>query len=426
MSKAVELNTHTSSQIISPAIEGSEHNIETYKRFYNYSLGTIANRNKALKDLYRVCETYRNLVEQQSSLLDDRVKSANSLARQVILRHFGRSILNQYDAIRPNTKATKAPQRTETLLWDLLSILGYVVSETKRNSRELITAKHRYLVFVYNCLYYCGLHPDIWLREPKIYKRYNLMLSYFDFKRQLQSECKILLSERSLRTKYLEYYERRKRLKINGRLIDFKSIDKITITSTVLLDDEIPLFASRERFEWSNNFCDESAFIRACTDETDTAVQHPYKKMKRGARVRFKHSGFTYIHQNRIYELRASKNPKFDTTKLIKMCEELNAAASSKSYYSVGMLGRAILDHVPPVFGLKTFNQVTSNYKGSRSFKNQMTHLQESLRNIADGALHTQIRDSEILPNEVQVDFSNDLDVLLAEILRIIQPIRDA
>jgi hypothetical protein len=35
--------------------------------------------------------------------------------------------------------------------------------------------------------------------------------------------------------------------------------------------------------------------------------------------------------------------------------------------------------------------------------------------------LHYQIRKSETLPNETQIGFSNDIDVLLSEIVRILK-----
>ena len=49
-----------------------------------------------------------------------------------------------------------------------------------------------------------------------------------------------------------------------------------------------------------------------------------------------------------------------------------------------------------------------------------MIHLDTSSRKIANAHLHTQIRKKEILPNQTQVDFSNDIDVLLSEIVRIL------
>jgi hypothetical protein len=48
-----------------------------------------------------------------------------------------------------------------------------------------------------------------------------------------------------------------------------------------------------------------------------------------------------------------------------------------------------------------------------------MQHLDNSSRSIADAHLHTQIRSKESLPTQTQVNFTNDVDVLLGEIIRI-------
>jgi hypothetical protein len=84
-------------------------------------------------------------------------------------------------------------------------------------------------------------------------------------------------------------------------------------------------------------------------------------------------------------------------------------------------LTRALLDHVPPIFLCAKFSEVANNYAGSKSFKESMKHLENSSRKIADQYLHTQIRQKESLPNITQVSFSNDIDVLLSEICRILK-----
>ena len=111
----------------------------------------------------------------------------------------------------------------------------------------------------------------------------------------------------------------------------------------------------------------------------------------------------------------------YDLTKLIRLCQELNAAYDDDSYMSIGMLVRSIVDHVPPIFSAKTFTEVANNYPGPKSFKSAMRHLDSSLRNAADSFLHVQIRNKEVLPTFQQVDFRADLDHLLAEIVRLLK-----
>lgn len=127
-----------------------------------------------------------------------------------------------------------------------------------------------------------------------------------------------------------------------------------------------------------------------------------------------------YVDNSRIDELKKIPNEKFDLTKLVQICIELNSAREQGMLLAIPMLVRSLLDHVPPIFGCKDFSQVANNH-GPRSFKKSMSHLDNSLRNIADSYLHVQVRVRESLPNETQIDFSRDLDVLLQEIVRILK-----
>lgn len=130
--------------------------------------------------------------------------------------------------------------------------------------------------------------------------------------------------------------------------------------------------------------------------------------------------GIVFVDPERIMQLHKIGKEKFDLSKLIRKCEELNIAYSTKSYFSVGMLTRAITDHIPPIFNKKSFSEVAGGY-GTKSFKDSMIHLDKSSRKIADSFLHTHIRRKETLPTKTQVNFSSDLDVLLGEIIRILK-----
>ena len=83
------------------------------------------------------------------------------------------------------------------------------------------------------------------------------------------------------------------------------------------------------------------------------------------------------------------------------------------------MATRALLDHVPPIFGYQKFKEVVANYGGGKSFSDAMRHLDEASRKISDGLLHMPMRQSEVLPNSPQVNCRQQLDALLAEIVRI-------
>ena len=127
----------------------------------------------------------------------------------------------------------------------------------------------------------------------------------------------------------------------------------------------------------------------------------------------------SYVSASRIAALVESKSEQFDFRRLVQLLQELNAAYSNSNYLSMALLVRAIIDHVPPIFGCDNFGQVANNYPGTRSFKKNMDHLNNALRNVADSYLHTHIRSKEDLPTFLQVDFRSQLDQLLGEIIRI-------
>lgn len=132
-----------------------------------------------------------------------------------------------------------------------------------------------------------------------------------------------------------------------------------------------------------------------------------------------------YVGLNRISELRVLTNPQWDTRRLVRMLEELNTAHANGMYLTVGMLVRAVADHVPPIFGQKNLDGVASNYSpgtgDARSWKGAMSKLTDAMKHIADGFLHQQIRSKEVLPDEPGVEFRAALDLLLAEVVRVLR-----
>lgn len=126
------------------------------------------------------------------------------------------------------------------------------------------------------------------------------------------------------------------------------------------------------------------------------------------------------VDPDRIDQLRAIRGKRLDPARLTRLCDEINIAYTEGAYMAVAALTRAILDHVPPVFGVTTFGEVANNYPGARSFKESMRHLNESARTIADAHLHVQMRAREVVPTRTQVNFGNDLDVLLGEVVRLL------
>lgn len=74
-----------------------------------------------------------------------------------------------------------------------------------------------------------------------------------------------------------------------------------------------------------------------------------------------------YVDNATILHLSEINSETFDLTKLIKLCKELNDNYSLENYLACGMILRSILDHIPPIFGKRSFDEVSSNF-GSQSF----------------------------------------------------------
>ena len=128
-------------------------------------------------------------------------------------------------------------------------------------------------------------------------------------------------------------------------------------------------------------------------------------------------SSDSYVDKTTIARLRQVRSSNFDLQRLISLCEELNKCSAVGAFCATAGLVRAVIDHVPPIFGARAFAEVANNV-GERSIKASLLRLETSSRNIADSVLHQQIRKREVIPNRTQVNFSNDLEVLLGEVIR--------
>lgn len=127
-----------------------------------------------------------------------------------------------------------------------------------------------------------------------------------------------------------------------------------------------------------------------------------------------------FVEPSVIADLRQSNNRKYDLTKVVRFCEELNSSFSSGNYLASSLLIRALLNHIPPVFGHTTFQQVVS--QSAKSVKELLKPLEEISRDVADLHTHSLIRHKESLPTKSQVEpFKASLEVLLHEIIAKVQ-----
>ncbi|OWA26054.1 MULTISPECIES: hypothetical protein [unclassified Streptomyces] len=103
-------------------------------------------------------------------------------------------------------------------------------------------------------------------------------------------------------------------------------------------------------------------------------------------------SGSPYISDELIAAL-GTTTTKYKLDKLTALARELNENYSAGHPYASQMLLRAILDHVPPAFEQKTFDNVVANVSWSRTDKAHVKKLRDA-RASADDVLHRQVRQS--------------------------------
>lgn len=161
--------------------------------------------------------------------------------------------------------------------------------------------------------------------------------------------------------------------------------------------------------------------IRIHAGRVKSELEATERGLKQTGAVAMAKSG-VFVAEGRIETLRQLREPSLDPVRLIRLLEEINVCYENDCFMAVAMLIRAVTDHVPSVFGVTGFAQVLSNVPGtSRSFRESMTHLDKSLRKIADAHLHVPMRVRETVPMRQQVvGYQGDVDILLAEVIRVL------
>ena len=127
-------------------------------------------------------------------------------------------------------------------------------------------------------------------------------------------------------------------------------------------------------------------------------------------------SNAAFLNTEVLLRLKAVQGVRLDPRKLVKMCEELNDAYARGNYISSALLLRAIINHVPSVFGASTFSEVVS--QSGRSIKAILARLNDDARPIADLHTHILMRQTEHLPTKNQLEpYKASFEVLIQEVL---------
>lgn len=131
-------------------------------------------------------------------------------------------------------------------------------------------------------------------------------------------------------------------------------------------------------------------------------------------------SQINYIQTAYITELK-SIDTRLDLKMLIYILESMNREFTRDHYLELLFLERTLLDHVPPIFNKKNFDEVIDNVSRPISDKKRLARLRDSLKHSADKFLHKQIDTKSSLPDKIDVDYKQEIDLLLKEILTILK-----
>ena len=127
-------------------------------------------------------------------------------------------------------------------------------------------------------------------------------------------------------------------------------------------------------------------------------------------------SNSAFLDADVLLELKSISSDQYDIKKLVAFCEELNDSYGKANYLSCVLLVRAVMNHVPPIFGYETFSQVVAH--SSRSVKAVLSHLEDQARPIADLHTHKLIRKKEQLPSKHQIEpYKPSFEILIQEII---------
>jgi hypothetical protein len=127
------------------------------------------------------------------------------------------------------------------------------------------------------------------------------------------------------------------------------------------------------------------------------------------------HAGWI-VDPDLISKIERSNGNRLNVTHLVRVLREINSSLVHGNVVATVPLMRAVLNHVPPIFGHQNFEQVVANV--GRSLKDSYLHLEDGLRKIADFHTHKRIDETDTYPSRAQVEpFKPQFELLLQNVL---------
>jgi hypothetical protein len=130
-----------------------------------------------------------------------------------------------------------------------------------------------------------------------------------------------------------------------------------------------------------------------------------------------------YVDAGLIDDLEGvAKRTRWRVHKLIALCQELNDAFVVGNPYACAALIRAILDHIPPVFGHSDFKHIAAqhSFPVQRTDKAHAKNLSD-FKDIADDVMHRPIGPNVPVISMEDIPAPVRLNAILHELLRLLR-----
>lgn len=207
----------------------------------------------------------------------------------ILTKHFGPDIISLYEKELPLSikRGTYTDRVTDSFWLSLLATFADAFEEIKEKNKQEWNYKRNFLIFLNNCFVNYGLHPNILKRDSAVYKRFNLLIVHYYRSRKPLTATKLFLTYEQFCDNFLKLYLDKKPIKFGGILIPFEKIHEVKITTTLLKEDEIPLFEIKNGFKWTETEKNVEQFINCCVDETETYHPNPFDPSSYSKEINF-------------------------------------------------------------------------------------------------------------------------------------------
>lgn len=204
-----------------------------------------------------------------------------------------------------------------------------------------------------------------------------------------------------------EFYDLGYKSKLSSVTID--SLDKEAQQYRQLVHDIIEIFSQPEQLSVNVERLKNEVIVRKREVLFFASQYLPYLQGESEERAG------VYVDEATINAFE-KRSDGFNYSKLIDLLRELNDNFSRTNPYSSAMTLRAVLDHTPPLLGMRTFEEVISNHSWTQTDRKYLRQLNDAKARF-DDALHRVISKNESSIDILDIPDKKNLSILLNECL---------